>query len=321
MLTSGVILEPPKPEDAQYDAIFGAPEARGASFDWTPWSPTVESQGATGDCTAHSRTNAAEFVAKRTGTHIIEGVETNFSALYPAVGSGTTLQGNSLRAPAEFVRITGTPLENDCTYDPDMLQMPEATWAKRQMKFDAAKDKPKYKLGNYSWVQPVDSLLKDALTHSPLQIAVGIGDHYQFDEVVRKPNRIYLYHAIVLTGIDEHGIKHLYDSSLRAHRMLAADYPILYALSFRDLPADWKAKNTAGDLLLKRFHGAYILRAEAQGQIYLVDANARTVTHVEVNGKLPLFDDFIRYLANVKKALTGISEQNFKSLEPFVVNS
>jgi hypothetical protein len=57
-----------------------------------------------------------------------------------------------MRAVAEYARKIGVSLERDCPYT--------YNWNERQAIFNAAKDKPKYKLGNWSWGRNDKSLLK-----------------------------------------------------------------------------------------------------------------------------------------------------------------
>ena len=86
--------------------------------------------------------------------------------------------------------------------------------------------------------------LRQALQTSPVMIAIGLGRGY-WSKIAPPPRRISAYHAVVLTGIDDNGNYEIFDSltvtkNFDGYHKLRSDYPIVYAVSFIDLPNKWK---------------------------------------------------------------------------------
>ena len=168
-------------KDAIFDTIFGAIEFGGASSkDWRGFMPTYEQQGF-GDCVSFSRTNCAESKSIIEGSLDPDGNQWNFSDLDLAVGSGTTLSGNTMKAVSEYFRKIGISLEKDCPYT--------YNWSSRQAIFNAAKDKPKYKGGNWSWVKTNIDSLKTALNDGPIQIGIGLSSNYNQVGPIKDPKK------------------------------------------------------------------------------------------------------------------------------------
>ena len=274
-IPNSVIIKEPDITDSIYEQSFAGKirkfKANQQSFDWRPFEPKLEKQGNTSDCTCFSRTNAAETVALKSKVTDDEGQEFNFADLYLAVGSNTSQSGNSLKAPSEFFRKNGVVLQKFCQYDQDMLNSPNSTWARRKTKFNQANTNPKakkYKGGNYSFVTPSPAFLKDALTYSPLQIAIGIGYNYNEEGVIQPPTKVVGYHAVVLQFIDTLNQYFIYDHYDQKNKTLAANYPIYQALSFRDLVYTWRSLTSDDQVFYARLIGKLILRAEAKGELY-----------------------------------------------------
>jgi hypothetical protein len=267
----GVQIIPPAISDAHYERIFKIGAEQTESFDWKPYRPKFENQFNTYDCTNFSRTNAAEYMAKKAGVKDGES-ELNFSDLHLAVLSGTTKNGNNLNAPSEAFRTLGIVLQEHCQYDQDMLLNPIGTWAKRQQKVNAIpKDARRYKGGNHSWVSPIKAILKDALESSPLQIAVGIDHRWNEGGIIPRCVNPTAYHAIVLEKIFFDGRYRIFDSGTQEEKILASDYIIEQAKSFRDLPNNWKEvqKKTMFQLIKKK--GKPEVCFVAFGKNYLID--------------------------------------------------
>lgn len=260
-----------KPEDAVYGMVFGEVDFSGKpSRDWSAFLPTHEIQS-WGDCVTFSRLNCAETKAIEDGV-TINGKEVNFSDLYLAVKSGTTQNGNGLHQVAEYSRKYGVVLEEDCPYT--------TNWQERQRRVDAVPDTvTRYKLGNNAWLDRVNgevpvNILKSALDHTPVQVGVGLGETYQNGGVIQKPRNVSVYHAMMCFYVDENNQKHCYDHYNRKVVVLSADYPILFAKSFRDLPENWKGIGVDASILHKRLLGKLIIRTEvdkgAAGELYRV---------------------------------------------------
>ncbi len=296
-------------KDAIYEEVFGSINFGGsASRDWRKDSPSLEIQSY-GDCVSFSRTNSAETKSKSEGAKDPDGDDWNFSDVDLAVGSGTSAQGNGLKKVAEYARRTGVSLEKDIPYT--------RNWSKRLKLFNEGKNKNKYKLGNWSWVKPDTNSLKSALEDAPLQIGIGLGYNWNNSGVIKKPAQYNVYHAIELLYIDEEGKKYIGDSYKPQMKVLDKDYPILFAMSFRDLPDNWRGINTEGERLHKRLIGKYILRAEANGELYYV-AKDRLIYCIIYINEPNLEKDFQSYL-RVKKNFTGVSEKDFDKLKKTII--
>lgn len=251
-LPQSVILEPQSPSDADYGLIMGAVGSLEASYDWRQHQPTTENQGATFDCVSFSRTSVAEHLAIKNGVKAIEK-ELNFSDLYLAVASNTTTRGNSLVQVNDAFRHEGTVLQSECNYDQDMLDSPFTTWGKRVDKYKATDKKARrYNGGNYSFVN-VDrkDLMIQALAHTPLQIAVGLDYNWRSDKIVQRPKVKRVYHSVVLQHIGNDGNYYIFDTDSKQNKILAANYPIETAMSFADLPTDWRDIQGSGITFLR----------------------------------------------------------------------
>lgn len=297
--------------DAIYEDIFGSIDFGGkASKDWRPYAPKLEIQSF-GDCVSFSRTSCAEIKAKYKGAKDPDGDDWNFSDVDLAVGSGTSLKGNSLRRVAEYARKTGVSLEKDIPYI--------RNWSKRLALYNAGKKFTKYKLGNWSWVKPNVNSLKSALDDSPLQIGIGVGSNWRIGKIIKDLLNYLFYHAIVLLHIDEEGVYHIYDSYRPKYKTLDPKYNILFAMSFRDLPSGWRGINTDGERLHKRLIGKYILRSEANGELYFVSKDRISYITISISNK-DLTEQFHKFLRLNKKFL-GISEKDFKKLKETIIVS
>jgi hypothetical protein len=220
---SGLKLTKPKPTDAVYQQIFGAEIAE--PINWLYWLPVKEFQTVP-FCVTFSRLNCAETISKKTGE------ELNFSDRYLGVIAGTTKQGNSLDNVSDFFRNKGTPLDKDCPFT-------TTDWVKIFDLSGVPKDVRMYKGGNYSWLAKTDiASLKNALAYSPVQLGIGCGETY-YDEVVSPPKNIYSYHAVECYWIDDKYI-YIFDSIQSPLKKLSINYPIQCAMSFRDLPDNWR---------------------------------------------------------------------------------
>lgn len=267
-LPNSVVIESPAQEDAFYEAIFTVGAGKKESKNWKEFRPEYERQGYTGDCVSFSRTSCAEYVALK------DGYEINLSDLHLAVGSNTSPRGNSLNAPSEYFRKKGVVEQGLCFYDADMITKfgVKKNWARRQQKVNAIpKNAKRYKGGNHSWVVTRKDSMIDALEHSPLQIAIGLGQNYRYGGTVKKPSQILAYHAVVLEHIDEEGRFHIFDSLVGETKILEANYPIVQCKSFRDLPQLWKKKQREYPIFYKERNGNGVyLYGLGSGKYYLI---------------------------------------------------
>lgn len=234
----GVIIKQDK-EDAVYEQVFGTAEDK--PIDWTPYLPNFERQGNTAFCVSFARLNCAETMAKR------DKLELNLSDRHLGVVSNTTKQGNGLKAVAEAFRKKGIVKEGLFKWKSEYLINPEKYWKEIFDTSPIPKEARRYYGGNYSWVST--KLIKSALAHSPIQIAFGVGETYH-DIIIRKPKNITSYHSVMLYHINPDGNYRIFDSADGAKKILDKDYPIIQAMSFRDLPENWKLAQSPRKTLL-----------------------------------------------------------------------
>lgn len=227
----GVILAPPQQTDAVYDIVFGA-EAPQSPYNWKPYLPVVENQKNIPFCVSFSRLNCAETLAKR------DGLELNLSDRHLGVISGTSKSGNSLNAVSEAFRTLGIVREEYFEWKPGMMEDTSTFWTEIFDTSSIPSDARRYFGGNHSWVNDREAM-KSALAFSPLQIAFPVGETY-FNSVVKPPQNIGGYHAVLLYWIDTQGNYYIFDSVDGAEKILDSNYPISQCKSFRDLPENWK---------------------------------------------------------------------------------
>lgn len=304
-------LEKMSQKDALYHEVFGATDesvkkfAGKASYDWRAFEPKLELQGGSSDCVSFSRTNCAEVKAKKEGVTDDEGKELNFSDLDLSVGSGTTQNGNSLVDVAEYARKKGVVLERVCPYTD--------VWGERAgLIAKIPKTAKRYLMGDYSRVQGDSLFMKGAMVYSPLQIGIPLDYNYNTDAIVSPPAVTRAWHAVTVEFIDEKEQFHIFDHYTKSRKILAANYPMPFVLSFRDLPSDWRTVTEDASKLLARLVGKYVMRAQAHGEMYRVFADRLqkvviTVSDYDMQDEL---NAFLRQKSN----FIGISEADWTKL-------
>ena len=302
---SALILETPKPADTWDDEVFGSRNfGSEPSKDWRQYRPVAELQSF-GDCVTFSRLNCAETIAKIKGITDDDGKELNFSDLWLAVKSDTTERGNSLNKVSEVFRKTGAVLEQFCPYTRD--------WNERAARVAATVSyAKKYLGGNHAWVKLDRNSLKNALEEGPIQIGVGLGETYQYnDEAIRPPKTIQVYHAIMCDYIDGKGQLYCYDHYNRMAVVLSANYPVAMAKTFKDLPLGWQGTGVDEQRFYSRLVGKFVLRVEANGELYEVfEDKMIKVTFMISN--IRIWDAVHKTL---RPMIVGITEADFKKLE------
>lgn len=300
--------------DAQFETVFGSQDYSGKpSRDWRGLYPKHEIQK-WGDCVTFSRNNCAEVKAKEKGVVDDYGEEMNFSDLYLAVGSGTTENGNGLKNVAEFARKNGVVLEKDCPYTND--------WGDRQNRFLQAKNKKRYKFGNWSWVIPGSqttnrNVLKSALDKDIVQIGVGLGDTYRNGGVIKHPSQYTVYHAITLGYIDDKDQLYCLDHYNRREVVFDKNYPVIFAMSFADLPETWRGEGSEDLLFYQRMIGKMIIRPLApdeRGAAYRIFEDKIAKVHFNISDK-QLFEETTDEYWRPKKKFLGVSEVDFARLK------
>jgi hypothetical protein len=253
-----------------------------------------------------SRTNCAETKAKANGVLDEDGNEMDFSDLDLAIGSGTGSQGNSLRAVAEYARKSGISLEKDCPYTTNPSQ--------RQAIFNAAKNKKKYKLGNWSWVNADLNALKSALEDGPVQVGVLVGYNWFSGGVIKNPGGGN-GHGIELEYIDELGQKYIKDSYVPYQKVLDKNYPIMMAMSFKDLPENWRGINVENEKFYMRLLNKLIIRPQANGEVYRIMEDRMLKVQFNISDK-DLFIQVTKALRD-KNSFLGVSEADFERLKTY----
>jgi len=292
-------------KDAHFEEIFGSEEfGNTPSKNWKEWLPIKEIQGGA-HCVSFSRNNCAEIMARHEEVVDDDDEEVNFSDLDLAIGSGTTDKGNSLKAVAEYARITGVSLEKECPYTYN-----KSEW---QSRFNDAKNKKKYRLGNWSWVNCNNNSLKSALEKGPIQIAVGVGYNYNNNGIIKDPKSYQCYHAIICYYIDEIGNKYIYDHYDKEFKTLDKNYNIYYAMIFADLPKSWRGMGIDDIKFYNRMIGKLIILPESSGEVFRVEENClRKVKFVVTDKKLW---DILQIAMREKKAFLGVSNKDFERLK------
>ncbi|MFA5014821.1 MAG: C1 family peptidase [Actinomycetota bacterium] len=291
--------------DARIGDIFGVADLVGqASVDWRPSLSKLEIQ-AFGDCVTFSRLNCAEIKAKYSGVLDDDGNEINFSDLWLAVKSNTTQNGNSLKAVAEYGRKYGVVLEKYCPYT--------YNWSDRNNRVNAVSNSTKkYLLGNWAWVNCNNNALKSALSFGPVQIAIGVSSNYNSSGIIKDPKNYQCYHAITLVYMDEIGNKYIFDHYDLSQKVLDKDYNVFYAMTFADLPSDWRGKGSDDILFYKRMVNKLIITPESHGEVYriLEDKIVKVIFAISDKGLWDLITQALRE----KKAFLGVSNVDFARL-------
>lgn len=228
----GAIPQEPEIKHARYELIFGIGDAK--PINWLEFFSPRERQWWIPFCVTYSRLAIAEAIARSCGL-IIE-----FSKRWLGVISGTTKKGNYLTTVSDAFRKKGCVLQKFCTFTKKMISegwLP-GNWERIFDLSDVDPNVRKYLGGNHSWVPRNPRAISDALAYSPIQLSCPVGDTWE-DEIVTPPSVIHGYHAIACYWIDD---KYYYiqDSCGRELKKLTHNYPLTGAMSFRDLPENWR---------------------------------------------------------------------------------
>lgn len=236
---TGLFLEKPQTLAAlPRHELFAAGEV---SKSWSEHCPPFRYQGATTWCTAFAGTSLA---------YIFEKVQNGSSPLFSPVElfyrSGGSLNGNYLVNVGVALQETVVLEDRVPTPKSTLWNLEQYTKYKQDSKATAQhlEEGKKYRLKSFANVNPTPQALKAALSASPLFVALGIGKGY-FDTIAPRQTQYNAYHAVLLTDIDENGVITIFDSLTQKQgfdgfHKLAPDYEILYALSFIDIPDNWK---------------------------------------------------------------------------------
>lgn len=236
----GLLLDEPSvlAELPRHELFFGS---EGAMPDWMSLHPSFRYQGSSYWCTAFAGTSIASTLER-----FESGKTVLFSPMELFYRSGGSPMGNYLVRTADCMKDSLVLEEDKPT--PIPTRWDQAEWQKYK---DVAKASPEaiekgktYAMKSFASVIPTKERLRAALIQSPLMLAIGIGRGY-FMDIAPKQDSYSAYHAVVLLNIDYDGSYVIFDSLTQKQgfngvHKLASDYEILSALSFVDLPDDWK---------------------------------------------------------------------------------
>lgn len=211
------------------------------SKDWRPYCPPFRYQGSSYWCTGFAGTAIGSIFDK-----IERGGTTAFSPLELFYRAGGQVFGNYLLTTAQAMK-EGYVLEKDLStpiptrWGTDVWKY----WANRATATKEARDFGRqFRLKDHAVVKTDSASLRQALASSPLSVAIGIGRGY-WDDPAPRQAAYSAYHNVVLVHMEEDGTYWVFDSltatqGFTGFHKLASDYEILTALSFIDLPNDWK---------------------------------------------------------------------------------
>lgn len=252
-LNTGVLLEPPKPEDWSVGGISGI-SYESLCDDWRPYLPSYERQKKWFDtmgCVSFSDNNVLETLLNfyyKTGRMPVATIawagskgyigaddKFNLSDRYLAKMSGTTKGGNSLNNVAQTVHEVGIvpesvyPFPDNYTWDEYYAIVPQSI-------IDLGAESLEYFGFLYEWVgTSPDTNTTQHLTYhlkqSPLQLATAICGGWSTDDPVQACTKA-VSHATMLYGIASDGDREILDHYEPFEKDLAADYPINYAMKF-----------------------------------------------------------------------------------------
>ncbi len=212
----------------------------GDPTDWKEYLPPFRYQGSSYWCTAFANTDIASAFQKK------EAGETKLFSPYELFyRTNGQLFGNYLLNAARGISESVVPEEYKPTPVPNswgqkVYEEYKAGAKVNDWVFELGK---KYRVKSYAIVKTDPDSLKAALNVSPLSIAIPIGKGY-WGKVAPKTGKNISTHNVVLSGYSKDGwiIKDSLSGypNFDGYHTLAWDYEILMAISFIDLPNDWK---------------------------------------------------------------------------------
>lgn len=211
----------------------------GQKPDWASYCPPFRSQGLSTWCTAFAGCAIGYIFEKKE-----KGTSPLFSPMELFYRSNGTYTGNYLINTGKemmhsFVldSLVPTPVPQSWSVD---------DWAKykavAKATLDAITVGQQFKLKSLAVVGTTPSNLKAALIDSPLMICIGVGKGY-WNDPAPHVEAYDAFHCVVLVDIDDQGNYVIFDSLSKTgsgFHKLAADYEILTAFSFIDLPDNWQ---------------------------------------------------------------------------------
>lgn len=240
---SGLLLEDASELEnlPRHEIFAGASPTPIASRDWTEHCPPFRTQGASFWCTAFAGTSIAYMFEKAQN-----GSSPLFSPMELFYRTGGSQWGNYLLNVAKGMQES-VVAENDVpTPIPDGWDADRFAAYRNRAKAPqgAYEDGKKFRLGGVANVRPDLASMRSALQVSPLYVAIGMGRGY-FDKIAPRQSSYSNFHAVVIPKIESDQTMKVFDSLTQTQKFdgfhhLAPNYEIILALSFIDIPDNWK---------------------------------------------------------------------------------
>lgn len=282
---------------------------------WDGFLPEDELQNMNGveswSCTVFGTLNALEILVNEK-----YGQKSNWAERYLAVLSNIRYgAGGSPHEVAEQIRNKGNVAQPLLPFDKTIT-----TWSKFMSPKPMTKDLldeghiwlDKYDF-NHEWLNDLtQNGIMEALRYSPLGAGVYA---WAFDG-------IYYYkagtdnHWICIYGYVKGQYWKVFDSYDNTHKKVAWNYPWQFAKRYYIVAKD-ENEVSAGRSLHERLVGQYILRSEANGELYKVEKDRLIYCVIYINEN-SLKDEFNKFL-RVKDNFVGISEKDFAVLSTAVI--
>lgn len=242
----GLIPSPVDPRAAQYEAVFelGGPSAPRASRSWREFMPAFRWQHSLPTCASHAQT------AVQYGMNLEAGEGRLLcSPINLFVRANGSIGGSRLDSNAE-VAATTPILESDKPYPASGVYSAD-TWAAMRgyalaVPEGAAERGLPARIKSYQWITPTNTAaILDAMEHSPLVLGIQVHRNYFHADAgwTVLPNAPW--HAVVGVEYQADGSWLIFDSLTQSagydgFHVLPPDYPVGFAMSYRDMPSTWK---------------------------------------------------------------------------------
>lgn len=287
---------------------------------WDDYLPEDEFQNMNGvetwACTCYGTLNALEILVNKKYGRKSNWAE-RFHAILASIKYGV---GGSPHTVAENVRHYGNVAQSLLPFDTSITN-----WTKFMSPNPMTKDLidegkkwiDQFEF-NHEWVSNLTANgLMEALKYSPIGIAVYAwaknGEYYY--NPGRQDN-----HWVCCYGYVKGKYWKIYDSYDNTHKKVAWNYPFQFAKRYYIAVKDYDQVSEGKDLL-KRLIGKIIIRAEANGELYVVEQTRLAfvglfATHERIREE---FNKYLREQAS-KGNFIGISEKDFADLSTAVVS-
>lgn len=249
----------------------------GENVDWEPLAPSFRSQESTMMCTAFAGSSIASIMnAKETGEKAL------FSPMELFTRSNGNTSGNSVQNTFDAMKA-GLMLESKCPWIGQVDSFNAYNLKLMGAYADAKRElnglSTEFAVKDLAWVNQDRNSMRQALTVSPLMLIINVGNGY-FGPVAPAVSN-GAAHAVVALRIDGAGRIRIFDSltnkqGFDGFRWLSADFPVLYAFSFIDLPNNWQNKQNG---VLNRYGKPQVFWIDTQTAAMLGGMKKNNPTH------------------------------------------